>query len=89
MVDYLYVRDDIPCRELKSHTLPGDTECIFIEINIRRNKGPLMEGYNPKKEIISYFLNRVTKVMDKYMGKCENMILLGDFNASVTENTIN
>ena len=81
----IYVREDIPFREVKSHTLPGDTECIFIELNIRRNKWLLMVGYNPKKESISYFLNLVSKVMDKY----ENMILLGDFNASVTDNTIN
>ena len=32
------------------------------------------------------FLNRVSKVMD--MDNYENMILLGDFNLSVTENTI-
>ena len=85
----IYVREDIPCRELKSHTLPGDTECIFIELNIRRKYWLLMGGYNPKKESISYFLDRISKVMDKYMGKYENMILLGDFNASVTESTIN
>ena len=55
LVEYSYVREDIPCRELKSQILPGDTECIFIELNIRRNKWLLMGGYNPKKESIFYF----------------------------------
>ena len=85
----IYIREGIPCKGLKSHKLPGDTESIFIELNIRRNKWLLMGGYNPKKESISYFLNHVSKVLDKHMVNYENMILLGDFNASIAEDTMN
>ena len=27
-----YTRDDLPCKELKSHQLPSDVEAIFLEI---------------------------------------------------------
>ena len=31
----LYARDDITCKEIKPSNLPGDIECIFIEIRLR------------------------------------------------------
>ena len=34
----IYVRDDIPCKEVKSQGLPEDIECVFIEINLRNKK---------------------------------------------------
>ena len=46
----IYVRDDIPCMEVKSHLLPDDIESIFIEINLRNKKWILMGAYNPHKE---------------------------------------
>ena len=30
----IYVRDDIPCKELKNHKLPKDIEGIFIELTL-------------------------------------------------------
>ena len=44
-----------------------------------------MGGYNPKKENISCFLNHVSKGLDKYITDYDNMILLGDFNASMLD----
>ena len=45
----IYVRDMIPCNEMKLKHLPDDIECIFIEINLRNQKWILMGGYNPEK----------------------------------------
>ena len=43
----LYLRNDIPCKEIKlQHTLPSDIECLFIEINLRNKKYLLVGGYN-------------------------------------------
>ena len=46
-----YVRDDIPCKEVKSLILPVDIECIFIEINLRKKKWPVMGAYTPTGKI--------------------------------------
>ena len=81
----IYVRDDIPCKELKNHSLPHDIEGIFIEINLRKTKWVLFGGYNPKKERISYFLNHVGQSLDKYIGNYDNILLLGDYNSEVIE----
>ena len=83
----IYIRDDIPSKELKSQ-LPADIEGIFIEINIRKIKWVLMGGNNPPKENISYFLSHVSKGLDKYLGNNDNILLLGDFNSTMSERSM-
>ena len=46
----IYIRKDLPCKELKSHKLPDNIEGIFIEFNVHKNKWILMGAYNPHKE---------------------------------------
>ena len=49
-----FIRDDLPCTELKSHNLSDNVEGIFIELTIRKSKWLIMGGYSPHKENISY-----------------------------------
>ena len=32
----IYVREDIPCRELREHQIPNNLEGIFLEINLKK-----------------------------------------------------
>ena len=84
----IYVRDDIPCKELKPENLPDDIECVFTEINLRNRKWLLMGTYNPHQENISYFLTHVSKALDKLLANNDNFLLIGDFNASVSESNL-
>ena len=81
----IYIRDDIPCKELKSHVLPEDVEGIFIEINIRKVRWVLMGRYNRQKESISYSLCHVSYGIDKFLVNYDNILLLGDFNSTMSE----
>ena len=81
----IYIRDDIPCKELKSYVLPEDVEGIFIEINIRKVKWVLMGGYNLQKESISYFLCHVSYEIDKFLVNYDNILILGGFNSTMSE----
>ena len=47
-----------------------------------------MGGYNPQKENISYFLSHVSKGLDKYLGNYDNILLLGDFNSTMSERSM-
>ena len=47
-----------------------------------------MGGYNPKKESISYFLDHVGRYLDKHMINYDNLLLLGDFNSTMSEEVI-
>ena len=44
-----------------------------------------MGAYNPHQENISYFLSHVSKALDKLLANNDNLLLIGDFNASVSE----
>ena len=52
----LYIREDITCKELKSHTFAEDIEGIFIAINLRKCKWLLFATYHPPLQCDKYFL---------------------------------
>ena len=45
-------------------------------------------SYNPHKNNIGSHLNVITKTLDTYYGKYENVVFLGDFNAGIEETTM-
>ena len=45
-------------------------------------------SYNPHKSNIGSYLNIITKTLDTYYGKYENVVFLGDFNAGIEETTM-
>ena len=79
----LFVREDIPSKEI---TFDSDTnmEHMFIEINLRKKKWLISCSYNPHTELIEQHLNHIGKGLDSLSNKFENLILLGDFNAEVS-----
>ena len=81
----IFPRSDLPCHELKSHKLPTDIECTFLELRIRQSKWLIVAGYNPHKKKISYFLENISKELDKYLPHYENLLMIGDWNSAVTE----
>ena len=85
----LYVRNDIPYKELKSHKLPNSVEVMFTELIIRKIKWLLVVGYNNKKENIANFLSRLSKGIDKYLCNYENFLFLGDININMSEDNMN
>ena len=83
----IYVREDIPCKRLKTNNISSDIEGIFIELNLNNNKWLLMGGYNPNNERTTYFFNQISKAIDMYLKDYENIILIGDFNTTIAETT--
>ena len=47
----LYVREDIPCRQLSDHSLPADIDGMFIELNFRKSKGVVITRLTSKINI--------------------------------------
>ena len=80
-----FIRDNLPFKELKSHNLPIGVEGIFIELMMGKNKWLIMGGYNPHKDNIPYFLSKLGDELDKFLLSYDNILLLGDFNATVFE----
>ena len=81
----IYVREDITAKELTEHPSLINFEGTFFEINLKNRKWLVFGGYNPNKNTINNFLAQLGHVLDFYMAKYENYLLLGDFNSEVSE----
>ena len=82
----LFVRGDILSRILTEYKTLTNVECIFIEISIRKKNWLLCCSYNPYKSNISTHMHHLSKGLDIYMNKYDNILFLGDFNSETSEN---
>ena len=80
----LYVRNDIPSKEIKC-SFCEDIECIIVEINIWKKKWLIYGIYNPQKHSINSHLSKLKMSITKLACKYDNIIILGDFNSEIDE----
>ena len=81
-----YISDNIPSKQLENLDFSiVDIESMFIEINLRNVKWLISCNYNPCKSMIANHLCQLSKYMDFYLSKYDNIILLGDFNSENRE----
>ena len=66
----------------------ADFEAIFAEINLRKKKWLLCCSYNPHKSNIANHLKNISKTLEKLNSTYDNLVLLGDFNAELEEESI-
>ena len=84
----IFVRDDIPTKEIKIKFLPSDTECLFIELNIRKTKWLIVGCYHPPSQNDNYFFYNLSKALDSLNLNYEKFLLVGDFNSEDHETEI-
>ena len=82
----LYVRENIPAKVL--HSAFPAAESFYAEIILHNKRWLMNSSYNPHKNNICRHMEVVTKTLDSYYSKYENVIYLGDFNAGVLETTM-
>ena len=82
----LYVREGIPAKIL-NHDFPS-AENVFVEIKLHKKKWLINCSHNPNKNNIKNHLEIVNKALDSFTTKYENIILLGDFNVCVDDETM-
>ena len=80
----VYIREDIPSKQLNCHIFPEDIEGIFVEINLRKTKWLLFGSYHPPSQSDQYYFDCVGRSIDKYLNY-DNFLLAGDFNAKETD----
>ena len=62
----IYVKEDIPCKQLAKHILSDGMEGIFVEISLRKTKWLLFGGYRPPRHQAEYFLKHVNYALHTY-----------------------
>ena len=77
----IYVKDDIPSCELSDHLpLPDNIEIIATKLNFRKQKWLFIGIYRSQSVNKIFFLVSLSRVIDVYSNKYENVITAGDFN---------
>ena len=53
----IFMREDLPSKQLFTHTFYEDIEALIIEINLRNTKFLLVGGYRPPSQSQNYFFH--------------------------------
>ncbi len=77
----IYVREDIPSKQLKRRGFQCDIEGIFIELNLRKEKWLLLGTYHPPSVPDAYYFDKISNSLDLYLDTYDKFVLTGDFNA--------
>ena len=79
----LFISEGIPSKLLNADISFG-IENLLVEINLRSKNWLISGSYNPHLNSIQNHLVQLSKKFDFYSSKYENFIVLGDFNAEMT-----
>ena len=77
----LYIWEDISSKFL-SHYFPS-AENVFVEIILHKKKWHISCSNNHNNNNIKNHLEIISKALDAFFTKYENIIILGDFNVCV------
>ena len=81
----IYIREDIPSKQLSKHNFTKDIEGIFVEINLRKTKWLLFGSYHPPNNSDQDYFEQVGLALDTYNNYDKFLLLVGDFNAEDSE----
>ena len=77
----IYVRADIPCKQLEKHDFPDNIEGIFVEINFRKSKWLILGAYQPPSQNDGFYFDKLPRALYIYTQTYDKILLTGDFNA--------
>ena len=81
----IYIREDIPSKQINNFKIYDDIENIFIDVNLYKTKWLMCGFYHPPNQNDQYFFNNLGNALDKYSQDYERFLLIGDFNVEDTE----
>ena len=84
----LYVREDIPSRQISFKNDEKDTEHFFVEIDLPKKKWLISCSYNPHLQFIDKHLAHIGNGLDSLSSKYDDYILMGNFAAELSNNFV-
>ena len=84
VVAVVYVCNNIRSRITECENLPSLFEGLVIELSFNLKKWLLIYSYNPHRNSIRI----LSCCTDQNIQKYENIVLMGDYNAEVTETSM-
>ena len=82
-----YLRKGLIWKPLQD-TINLNSEIILSEITIKNNKWAIFNAYrSPCNSNIGTLLGDLSSLLNKYLSKYDNVIIMGDFNIDVKDQT--
>ena len=81
----LYIRQDIQSKLLGIENI---IEAFFVEINLHKKKWLISCSYDPNKALIVNHMALLSRSVDIYITKYDNLLFLSDFNAGLEDASI-
>ena len=81
----LYIRSNT---KLNKYIMKNQVEAFFVEIRIRNSIWLLCCSYNPSKLQTASYIQETSNGIDAYCKKYQNILIMGDFNVDVKEETL-
>ena len=82
----VYVKGSIATKVLtRLFSTPADTQIVFFEINLRKEKRSFVAIYKPPALNSQYFLATLSDLLDFYSNHYDNKVILDDFNLKPTD----
>ena len=81
----LIVKDNLFTSCLDKHCFPDEIEIFCIELNLQKKKWLIFCCYNPHKHLLKHHLFQIESEINFYSKTSENLIILGDFNAEISD----
>ena len=81
----VYVKGSIATKVLTRFSTPADTQIVFFEINLRKEKRLFVAIYKPPALNSQYFLATLSDLLDFYSNHYGNKVILDDFNLKPTD----
>ena len=85
----IYVREDIPSKQINNHSFSDGIEGIFVELNLRKTKWLILGTYHPPNQNDKFYFDNVGRALELYNKKYDKILLAGDFNAEIQETILN
>ena len=76
----LYVRSNLPSRELRDFSCSPSLQAIPIELTLKDRKWLIISVYNPYCYLGLEFTNNLSDLLDYYLQKYDNCLIIGDMN---------
>ena len=86
VVALVYIRDDIRSRIIECENLPSSFEGLVIVFNLK--KWLMICSYNPHRNGIKEHIRVLSCCLDQIIQKYENLNLMGNYNAEITNASI-
>ena len=84
----LFFREEVPLKVLSQFKPDSSVENTFIVINLQSKKWFLSCSYNPNLTLLNNHIHNISRGLGFYSSQYDSFIVLGDFNAETSNNTI-